>query len=33
MGYILGYVWFFGFCIGILVGWFSAKKEKKNEDN
>lgn len=28
-GYILGFFGFFCFCIGALIGWFSAKKEKK----
>jgi hypothetical protein len=29
-GYILGYFGFFCFCIGILIGWFSSKRRKKN---
>jgi len=32
-GYILGYFGFFCFCIGTLVGWFSAKKEENENEN
>ena len=27
IGYIIGYVWFFGFFIGCIVGWYAKSRE------